>query len=137
VFFELIYGVIKANGGDTPRVASEITYTIEAELPSVGRVELPSQTPGQQRRQGIEVQPYPVGALVLGVLLENRRTYWMFREIEAYGDCPAGGGAAFNMLPEELRMMLENQARGVTVQTAPTGGGPSEGGGGGGGGGEA
>lgn len=91
-----IPGWVKANGGDTPRRASTIVYTIAWDFPS-GPVDWDGCKPHDQRPpdqingKDVETTPLSVGSWVVGVLINDSHIWWSAHERVAFAEC---GGAA-------------------------------------------
>jgi hypothetical protein len=60
----------------------------------------------------------------VGVLFDGQIIQWMFRELDAYAECPTGAGAGgiAEMLRAAIERQLEEEAGGPITGTPPGGG---------------
>lgn len=121
---EILPGIVRSFAGTSPGPASGLTYTIDAYFPRAGLVTLAGQTPACERRPDtVDVTAVAIGTGVLGILFDGQIIQWMFRELDAYAECPTGAGAGG--IAEMLRSAIERQ---LEEEGGPIRGTPGSGG---------
>lgn len=82
-----VYGIVAANGGDQPRRASLIFYSVDLNMPS-GLVRIDNVQPHNQRPPDdvVDTLPLPVGTPFTAYMVGGE-VQFIFHELPAYGPC--------------------------------------------------